>query len=285
MKQTTKNLVVFALFAGTIAFSGYKIYKTYKEVKEREKIGQDIAKEAFIDEAKKEYAESEQKRIEREALWAEDLEQMQLEDEMEQLREEELEDYYNEYGIDENEEERETLLYPPNSIEAKTQYVNMKVAEIESQELRDIIVRLYQDDLNVALFNKQDQDLIDTILSEKKEFFGEDSIFVNVLWMSDIIMYFAYLAEFDLDEEVEKWVQLFVDNLGITHDASLLYLNSIVGEFCTNRRATKAGFGMFGLEHIDLDEIREKNLQTMGINDITLRAQYNAFMDNVMGEW
>lgn len=284
MKTQTKNLVVFALFAGTIAFSGYKIYKTYKEVKEREEIEQAVAEETFIDEAKREHAEAEQKRVEREALWQEDLEAMQLEDETEQLVEEELEDFYNEEGIDDEEEEMEKLLYPPNSLEAKEQYVNMRIAEIDSIELRDIMNRLFQDDLNIAQFNKQDQDLIDTILSEKTEFFGEDSIFINVIWMGDIVMYFAYLAEFDLDEDVESWVQLYIDNLGIKHDTSLLQTNTIIGEFCTNRRATKAGFGMFGLERIDLDDIIAKNIETLGLNDLTLRSQYNMFISNFLGD-
>lgn len=288
MKTKTKNLVVFALFAGTIAFSGYKLYKTYKEVKEREEIEQEVAKETFIVEAKKELAESERERKEREALWQEDLEQMQLEDEAELLAEEELEDFYNEEGlddpIDDIEEEMEKLLYPPNSLEAKEQYINMKIAEIDSIELRDIMFRLYQDDLNIALFNDQDKDLIDTILNEKTEFFGQDSIFVNCIWMGDIVMYFAYLAEFDLDEDVESWVQLYIDNLGLTHNTSLIQINTIIGEFCTNRRATKAGFGMFGLERIDLDDIIAKNIETLGLNDLTLRSQYNMFISNFLGD-
>ena len=284
MKTKTQNMVVFALFAGAIAFSSYKLYKTYKEVKERNKIEEEVAKETFIDEAHKELEEAERLKAERETLYREDLELMQKEDEERLLQEEELEDFYNEPGI-EDDEEMIVLLYPPNSIEAKEQYINMKLAEIDSQELRDIMVRLYQEPLVIDNCNEYDKDLMETIQTEKAEFFGDDSIFVKEVWAGDIIMYFAYLAQFDLDEEIEDWVQLFIDNLGITHDTSLLYLNTIIGEFLINRRATKAGFGMFGLERIDLDEITEKNIETLGFNGLTLRAQYNAFILNVMGEW
>lgn len=272
-------MVVFALFAGTIAFSGYRLYKAYKDVKEQERIEKEVAEETFISEAHKELAETERIRREKEELYREDLEEMLRQEEEELLREPELEDFYNEEGID---EEMEKLLYPPNSAEAKEQYVNMRLAEIDSNELRDILLRLFVDDIDLSVLSKHDQDLADTIMSEKAEFFGDDSIFVKVLWAGDLIMYFAYLAEFDLDEEVENWVQLFIDNLGITHDMSSISIGNVIGELVSHRRATKAGFGIFGLERRDLDDITEKNLETLGYNGVTFRSQYNKFLENVM---
>lgn len=164
-----------------------------------------------------------------------------------------VEYYINEFGktVIDDEEFREVdqLRHDPNSIEAWEQYKGSKMADVFDARSRAWLLILFDyefvptfsDDVTVGMH----------IYDDRKEFFGEGSKYVErFLSMSELIIHFATLYDFDVDKGINFWVNELLNNLGFEDNVSDWTpeeVKRVIHDFNKNELHTERGFGLFGL--------------------------------------
>lgn len=269
-RQKIKTLIAVASCSTAIAFFSYKFYKEYKFQKEAMKESEEILNqvELSIDqrEAKKALDELEAK------LNSEDDEEYEPEyiDERDLPEEEYMED-----------EERmvEELRYDPNSPEAAHQYQQMMLSDFDALDKdRRTLEKLFK--IPFRPTNDLDGILDENIISDKAEFFGEDSVHLNKTTMADVILYMGKVADYDLDMGVEYWVHLYLYNLGLNPGMGNATLSNIVDTLCKHGFYGDEGYGMFGLNDEEYTELINK----CSDSPVSFMKQYYIFNERMLQE-
>lgn len=280
-KQILKSVAV-ASSAMAIAFFSYRVYKTYKMVKA----------ELEFDEKMKTQEKPPQttyippkvitppvvlNAVEDEnelptGIYASEEDMFAADEEAGvYLDPEEEEDY-----LPEEVEEVEELRFPPNSKEALHQFEDWQLAEFQEQspEWRALIR------VSTTMFkptNKQDQAIFDNLVREREAFFGVGSIWNHKISLTDLILYYANLLDFDLDGGVVKWASFLLRNLGITSGIGELALEGKALRIFTHTHSSAHGYGMFGLSPEAYREMLEQVTNTT-YSYLTFNAQYHTFV-------
>lgn len=313
MKINKKNLlksVVVASSATALVFFSYKAYKAYKEELNRQKELERIENEEKIANMK-----AQVDRIQ---------EQMSLEqertNELSMRLEVEKHRYEDEYTIDEEftdvrevdendiyyEEEEgiipehqatfgdmnagvEELKYGPNTDAALMQYKMMRISELpmegdgNSGKVRDIIWRLF--DIPFEPVTSGDENLLNSIMYEREEFFGEASKWNHRATFAEVILYFSELAQFDMDYNVEVVAGEILKNLGITINTGEYSIEKLIRDavnhthsfYITHDDGSRSYYNsMFGLD----DETFGLMVSQIGedIDEQSFMKEYNAWL-------
>lgn len=282
-KKQTLKLVVVALSASAIAFLSFKAYKKYKELNENVISGEQLETEMDVARLLKQQAD-------RDAAIEEEVQSYISEDlkVMEDWHEEDLKQTEDEeYLFADEEEEMENevlqdpeegvveLRFPPNSEEALHQYKEMALAEFDAMgPAKRALYRLFKVPFHPN--NSQDNIVVSHIKETRLDFFSEDSIYVNEqVTIAELILYFAKMADYDMDKGIEYWSNQFLFNLAIIPGIDRNTLDNIIGALVSHTYVGEMGYGMFGLD----DEEYKKVLNFNQLGGVTFLKQYNVFLE------
>lgn len=181
-------------------------------------------------------------------------------------------DIYMLYGREK--EDLVDMKYGANTPEAMAQYKAMKLADVQMSSWWNIIYRLFEVRFNPI--NEMDDNIKTSILSDREEFFGENSIYSNEVSIGELILHFADLMSLDFGESTDYFAEWLVSNLCIGLDDPESDYVELGYKIENHDLYTKKGFGMFGLTVVQMHE-RTKD---------TLFEEYNrcSFFEEFEGE-
>lgn len=300
-KQLTKALAGVVITSASVFFA-YKLYITVKKVKA------ELAEEQALPEpveasnipSKEEYVEAIRKvrDVLEEALGDEidpfaDDEERYLRAEIDYIAGEpehipafvsvvpegdEVDDDEDLY-VDE-EKEMEDLRFPPNSQEALTQYKAMKMAEFDPNgEAAKILHRLYEVPFKPT--NQSDNATWELLADEREQFFGPESIHNNKVTMADLVLYYAYYLDFDLDGGVANWTAQLLYNLDLSSGIGAVKLDTLTHDLVHHVFTNENGYGMFGLTDEEYQDMLYE-VSNRATNHMTFMMQYNAYLKRQM---
>lgn len=292
-KKTIITGIAIASSATAIAFFSYKLWKTYKEMHEDlttgEEIGIDIetlrveemtesmeelgkvveVQTQSLKELAKEYAEVME---DDDDGWPlnEDLDY--YDDEWPPIEEEFDIELDEEVFDEEIDEDVEQLRYEPNSPEALQQYINMRLAEFDStSEFRSTMVRLFE--VPFVPTNDDDHNLIGNIQDRKEEFFGDSDHIYNTT-IGDLLEFWAFQTDFDINGGIEIHLQGYLSQLGLWTGMGVGAMDTVVNDLVNHRIKINGKNGMFAIgEQEYLEAANNPN-----VNIKSFRAQYNVFL-------
>lgn len=290
-KKQTLKLVVVALSASAIAFLSFKAYKKYKELNEGVISGEQLETEMDVARLLKQQADRDAA-IEEEVqaltgnedifMTMEEYEaqvnstlsdERQTEDEEFLFADEEEEMEYE--VLQDPEEGVVELRFPPNSEEALHQYKEMSLAEFDAMgPAKRALYMLFKVPYHPN--NNQDGLVVNHIKESRLDFFSEDSVYVNEqVTIAELILYFAKMADYDMDKGIEYWSNQFLFNLDIVPGIDQNTLNNIIGALVSHTYIGEMGYGLFGLD----DEEYKKVLNFNQLGGVTFLKQYNVFLE------
>lgn len=280
-KQTLKALVV-ASSATAIAFFAFKVYKTYKAVKleievtktqtpvetpkHNWKKGSTITPVTYGKPVEDEYEPSE-------GVWGvyaspDDM----IDDDIEQ----------GVYIDPEDEREVEEMRFPPDSKDALWQYREMILAEFpKASPERNILIRLH--DIPYKPTTKMDSMIHEYITEDRRAFFGE-SKHTNQVSMTDFILYYANMLDFDLGMGIAHWADILLRNLGLTPGMGGVTLDNTFEELLNHHFVTWKGFGLFCLSD---DQYAEMMSASSNSSDrtVTFNIQYHTYLKTLIDNY
>ena len=279
MNKKTILSLVGAVTVPTIAFFSYKAYKMYKHIKAEEITGAEVL--AIIEERKlKKQAEETAKALEeREARKDISVEDYDIEEDALPIVEYEYEyEYEEEDNYEEDEEEElDILKYEPNSLEAKDQYVMLLLSDFDRYS-RDytLLNRL----LRVPFSGdpKVNEIMLENIWEAKVNFYGPDSVWLDVTSWGDVAIYFADRAEFDLGYTRDYWFGTFMDTIGFSTSDSVSEqeFEEIMDSLCNNY-FYGANYGLFGLSREQVLEAGKIDA-IEHISQLSIERQYQEYV-------
>ena len=272
MNKKTILTLVGAVAVPTIAFYSYKAYKMYKHIKAEEITGEEVMKIIEERKLKKEAEETAKALAERE-----ERKDISVEDEEEALPIVEYE-YEDEDTYEEDEEEElDILRYEPNSLEAKDQYVMLLLSDFDRYS-RDytLLNRLLQ--VPFGGDPKVNGFMLDNVFEAKEQFYGPDSVWLDVTSWGDVIIYFADRAEFDLGYTRDYWFGTFMDTIGFSTDDNVSdqEFEEIVDSLCNNY-FYGANYGIFGLSREQVLEAGKFD-SIEHISQLSIERQYQEYV-------
>ena len=290
-KQQTLKLVVVALSASAIAFLSFKAYKKYKELNEGVISGEQLETEMDVARLLKQQAD-------RDAAIEEEVQNLvyppklyvdayEAEQELKPTLSDERQTEDEEFLFADEEEEMEyevlqdpeegvvELRFPPNSEEALHQYKEMSLAEFDAMgPAKRALYMLFKVPYHPN--NSQDGLVVNHIKESRLDFFSEDSVYVNEqVTIAELILYFAKMADYDMDKGIEYWSNQFLFNLDIVPGIDQNTLNNIIGALVSHTYIGEMGYGLFGLD----DEEYKKVLNFNQLGGVTFLKQYNVFLE------
>lgn len=293
------KIVVLAVTAGTIAFSSYYVYKTYKQLKvemeEKNKLDNLIEEEKKKREDK-ESIEVYQKLQERMVVQQESIDKF---NEVVQKAEEaavesgipvdDVEIFHDSddviYMIDESEEEK--LRHEPNSVEALNQFITMELSDIESPDVLKVMDSLFRISINPdsKFAINQGESAISRMVDNRFQFFGV-SRWTEDLSVADLLLSFAKLEHFDLDADIERSLLVYFENLGIYDPIEQIKfdINRVNWEAVMNHEWRYDGnWGMFGLDEQEMEFLLRDRTRVSGSADIRFMDEYNLYLEACIG--
>lgn len=293
------KIVVLAVTAGTIAFSSYYVYKTYKQLKaemeEKNKLDNLIEEEKKKREDK-ESIEVYQKLQERMVVQQESIDKF---NEVVQKAEEaavesgipvdDVEIFHDSddviYMIDESEEEK--LRHEPNSVEALNQFITMELSDIESPDVLKVMDSLFRISINPdsKFAINQGESAISRMVDNRFQFFGV-SRWTEDLSVADLLLSFAKLEHFDLDADIERSLLVYFENLGIYDPIEQIKfdINRVNWEAVMNHEWRYDGnWGMFGLDEQEIEFLLRDRTRVSGSADIRFMDEYNLYLEACIG--
>lgn len=283
MKKNIILTLVGAVTASTIVFYSYKAYKMYKHIKAEEITAEEVMK--VIEERKlKQQAEETAKALEereaRKDISVEDYDEEEDED-IPPIVQSVYDEYWGEeddvtYEEDE-EEELDILRYEPNSMQAKDQYVMLLLSDFDRYS-RDytLLNRLLQ--VPFSGDPQVNEILLENIWEIKANFYGPDSVWLDVTSWGDVIIYFADRAMFDLGNTRDYWFGTYMDILGFATEDSVSdqEFDEIVDSLCNNH-FYGANFGVFGLSREQVLEAGRIDA-IEHISQLSIERQYQEYV-------
>lgn len=196
---------------------------------------------------------------------------------------EESDKVYDEPEEDIDEEEGGgRLRYDPNSIEAKKQYIHMELADIShSKESWLTLVKLF--DFPFKPSNDGDQDLRHALMDYRKTFFGYGSKYTPDISYADVILHYARLSNFNLDDSIEEYVEDFLEAAKLSSNMSSVQIDDQLRALNSHSYYNDdlETFGLFGLEQDYMDEaigVANQNIDKA----VTYEIEFNQYITQKM---
>ena len=281
-----KTVAVLAISAGTVAFSSWYVYKTYKRVKSEMEEQRILDSKVNAEIEKHENAES----IEayNEIVKVTETRQETIDKEFESKVEaaekgEEHFDDSDELLYMMNEEEEEKLLHDTNSQAAMGQFIGMELSDIEDANVLKVMDELFK--IGIDLSGGPDEIVQARLVENRANFFGV-SKWTEDVSIADLLINFARLEAFDMDADIEHTLLVYLENLGI-YDATeplKFDINRLnVQAFLAHEWAYEGMLGMFGLDEHEAWEVLVDQERVTGRQQSTFQGQYNKHMEALLG--
>ena len=267
MKEKTSYIFGALTITAVLGFTAYSIV-AYKRQAKKEQEEEVIT----VDQAQKEIEEFENREIEERY---ESGETENLREPMVEMGPEEYEHY------DEITEEDEVLRHEPNSIEARDQFIAMNLAEWRpGTDTYEKLLYLFTFPFSPT--TEGDRILREKLVDERRNFFGEESKWNARVTYAEVVLYFARETEFNVDGVLDDWVNLFLDNMGMTQFLPSEEVDDILNELNTHSffNGETDLFGLFGLDDDELENayaVADIQVDTA----VTYEILYNEFLKGV----
>ena len=219
MKEKTRYVLGAVTITAVLGFTAYAIYE-YK------KVSKQMEEAIDINQAKREVEEAEDD-------------------------EEEIEEEYE--NITEDIEEEEKLIHDSDSLEARDQFIRMKVAEwVPGDEAHDVLVYLFTFPFQPT--NEEDKLLKKVLTYNREEFFGLNSKWNSRITWGDVILHYAENLEFNLGGTINYWAGFILHNMEINTTTSSETVDKMLADL-ENHTFWNGDdlFGLFGLDDDQLD--------------------------------
>lgn len=179
------------------------------------------------------------------------------------------------------------LRHDPNSKAAMKQYRDMLMSDISKKDkvTYQVINSLWE--FEYVPVTKADHKLAHTIISDRQNFFGENSKWVTEgeATFAEVFLYFAELAKFDVDYDFTETLgfmlqnaNIYMDNISFTHLREQLY--------SIETHQIRTGPDSFGVFALDSDAYLMMLEQINEADGEGLMSHYEAWIfDEVNKEW
>lgn len=244
VKLTTKEIVGNVVIAGALIGLAFLSYNAYKEYRLQ------------LDKARKDLEYDEERKQEEMKKELDDIRQEMLEKENEVIVEEEIPPSQTEIQVNYYREEEgvEDLRHNPNSIQAINQYKEMLAAEIRDEKVLATLWPLWDESFKPK--SKKDRILRDTLLFDRIDFFGENSVFVNDVSFAEVVLYYAEKAKYDVNYDMELTTKAWLFHLGLSARAGAYTVDKVVRDAVNHDILTPDGlYTMFGLDEDGYQEL------------------------------
>lgn len=197
------------------------------------------------------YAIYEYKKLSKQMEEAIDINQARREVEEAEEDEDEIKEEHE--IITEDIEEEEKLMHDPDSLEARDQFIRMKVAEWTPGDEGHVILT-YLFTFPFKPTSEEDKLLRKVLSYNREEFFGPDSKWnARVTW-GDVILHYAENLEFNLGHTVVYWAEFILYNMGIDTTMSSEAVDEMLVDLTNHTFYNNFDeFGLFGLDDDQLD--------------------------------
>lgn len=179
-------------------------------------------------------------------------------------------------------EEDKELKYEPSSLDAKAQFINMELAEwARIEDPHKTMLKLF--DFEFTPKNDGDWDLKTKIIDYKVQFFGFGSRWTQIITFADVILYFARLANYNVDESVRYWVDYFLDFNELHHTTPSHRIDELLDQLNSHTyfNEKEQTFGLFGLTRNSMDQaikIANGNID----KSVTYEIEFNEFLKSCL---
>ena len=160
---------------------------------------------------------------------------------------------YQEPGIDPKEDKE--LRYPPNSVEAKHQFIRMELADWDHEgDTYQIMLQLFE--FPFIPTNVGDELLYTQLIEYRAEFFGITSKWTKEVSFADVIFHYARSATFNVGEFFPYWVEYFLQFNDFTWDSTSRQFETLLLRLCSHTyfNEERQTFGLFGLTRESMDQ-------------------------------
>lgn len=179
-------------------------------------------------------------------------------------------------------EEDKELRFERNSIQARDQFIKMELAElVPSSRDYQKMKRLY--DFPFTPTNSGDEALYSKIRDYRAEFFGDDSVWIDIITMADVITHFARLTDYNVGGGVATWIDRFLYTAGFDETQSSMHFEIIIEKLNAhefqNEELTQENYTLFGVNNDDMI-----NAWRWVEDSMTYEIEFNTFLQsNVNG--
>ena len=221
MNEKRRYILGAVTITAVLGFTAYAIYE-YK------KVSRQMEEAITIDQAKREVEEAED----------------------DEYDEDDIQEYENITG---DIEEEEKLLHDPDSLEAKMQFIEMKLAEWHHEEgARLMLFNLFAFPFKPT--NEEDKLLRKVLSYNREEFFGPDSKWNSQITWGDVILHYAENLEFNLGHNIVYWAEFILYNMEIDTTTSSETVDEMLADLSNHIFYNNFDeFGLFGLNDDQLD--------------------------------
>lgn len=192
---------------------------------------------------------------------------------------------FSDFKVEEEQEGGENKLkrgVDPNSKYAMETYIRSMIRDVNPQA-HAVIYRLF--DYEFAPTNVTDGITYDVLVEKRRDFFGSNSKYSNMVSWADLILYYAERMDFDLDEGVGRWTDYILNQLDITtntKDDDITYiLHDIAHHRFINHETGLAT--MFALDDDGMAFVRNMMSRTIA-KEQTFEMEFNAFLNDQLGD-
>ena len=144
--------------------------------------------------------------------------------------------------------------YDEDDMEMAKEAVNSYELKYDMEDPKEVVAIL--DNLfsfnHIKATNEYDQNVIDEMTSRRKDFFGENSKYVNDITFAEVIIYFVEKLQFDFGYSNAQWAYEIICNLGLLReDLDRNGVMSIINSVMHNDFYGPDGFGIFGIKNTE----------------------------------
>lgn len=144
---------------------------------------------------------------------------------------------------------------------ANSEWSDYKAVRLESIP-DDSGVYMTMEDLFYRKFiahRPDDDNVVDSCLQAREDFFGETSPYLEEVSWAEVILFFAQLADHDLNRGIYYWTSIFLDNIDLSSSSESFSIdNTLVelsdGEYINLKADTQSLFG-FAIDDKNVDEL------------------------------
>lgn len=172
--------------------------------------------------------------------------------------------------------ELDMLKYDKDSYDALNQFKDLLLIDFEPESDEYQILSLLLE-INVLLDAPGDETTHAHIAERRKQFFGEDSIWVNDWTWGEVLIYYASRASYDLQEySYMEYVEDWIRDYGL--DPFEDDVNGLTTDLNSNAYDYNGIFGFLSLYDYDVDN-HMKNYGYDKLEDVSLEVQYQIWLD------
>lgn len=183
-----------------------------------------------------------------------------------------------------NSAEEEAPMFEADSVEELRHYRENALMEIENPDDRLLMERLFE--IPLTSVNTDDDDLVDELVAIRMTYMKDGSQQAYTPSFAELLLYFAGVADFDLDGGIEAYVSAFLTNLSLYPGVGQATMEETVNLVMQHNFVGVRGFGIFAL---DVDEYNDlilnygKNRKPISDNKkITYISEYNVWLKGMM---